>query len=744
MTSKIADRKILRQVVTVVFILLAGALYVRGIAGKNAAEKRERDIIKYHEEISKNYDYKFGSNPFSPSNATTTTGTFLPGEYFVSSNRCAKCHTASHAQWQKSAHRNAFREPFYQKNVKDLTNQRGIEFTRHCESCHNPAALFTGALTKDSKVKRPFDEEGVSCMACHSIEKATKQGIGGYVMGQPALLVKEDGTRLLNVSDQEILDDVPSHRRAIMRPLMKTQEFCASCHKSQVPQELNDYKFIRAFAVGDEYQMSSFSKESPHPFYVRDQETCNSCHMKKEPTVKYDIAAKDGKLVAHNWAAANTAIPYFYKWNDQLDLVKKFLENDALGIDIFALRKRAAKNGDGNNDNFNELIAPVNHSNFTLSAGDALTADIVITNKNIGHSFPPELRDFYEAWIEFSVSDDNGKPLYRTGFLKPNGYLEDSAHNYKSYLVKEDGSYNDIHHIWKTKIIAQNNQIQSGRSDVARYQFTVPKNYQGALHLKARVQYRRFTRVFSDYALGKSVDYPVVTMATNEITVRVGENIAAPVVAGAKGVMPDWRRWNNYGIALFDNRQFALATDIFGRAAELDEPYRPMAKVNRALALIELDRYDEAAKFLAEVLTANPNNMRAAFQQARVFVKFGRLAEAEANLNRVLTAYPRDRVSWQQLGEICKIKRDYVGAQNCYEKILSIDPEDTGAHYNLMLVFRKLGLNDEAGREAKIFADLKDDPAALPVANEFLRLHREMSNESVPFHVHSLDGSENH
>jgi tetratricopeptide (TPR) repeat protein len=95
-------------------------------------------------------------------------------------------------------------------------------------------------------------------------------------------------------------------------------------------------------------------------------------------------------------------------------------------------------------------------------------------------------------------------------------------------------------------------------------------------------------------------------------------------------------------------------------------------------------------------------------------------------------------MSLQQLGEICKIRHDFKGAQECYEKILAIDPEDLGAHYNLMLVFRKLGMKEEAKREAKIFADLKDDPSALPLANMFLRKHPEMSNESVFWHVHDL------
>ncbi|MGI9105414.1 MAG: tetratricopeptide repeat protein [Pyrinomonadaceae bacterium] len=730
------DRK--RMLWAAIFFLITTAVFlvVRNGFAAGSPEAKPFDpeaINSYNEEVAKNYDFKFGANPFAPSNATTATGKFIPGEMFIGADRCAKCHTDSHAQWLQSAHRNAFREPFYQKNVNDLISQRGIEFTRHCESCHNPAALFSGALTKNAKIKRPFDEDGVSCIACHSIQAGTGRGIGGYIMSEPALLVREDGTRLLHVADQEILDDVPAHRRAMMRPLLKSTEFCAACHKSQVPRELNDYKFLRAFSVGDEFQQSSFSKESPHPFYTRDRESCNSCHMKKEDAPLFDVAAKEGRLSSHRWPAANTAIPTFYKWPEQLAAVTRFLEADAVGIDIFALSRRSVRGGGAE-----EFIAPVNHSRFQLDAGDQLVADVVITNKNIGHSFPPELRDFYEAYVEFTVRDEAGQTLYTSGFIKPNGHLDESAHNYKTYLVKGDGAFNDKHHIWRTKIVAQNNQIQSGRSDLARYQFNVPAALQGKLTLSARVRYRRFTRVFQDYALGKSIDYPIVTMASTEYTLSAGDNEAQPIVAGAKGVMPDWRRWNNYGIALLDQRQFALAAEAFERAAELDETYRPMAKVNRALALFELAQYEAAARLLDEVLSKNPNNLRALFQRTRIQIKRGELGMAETNLRRILADYPRDRVSWQQLGELCKIKRDFKGARECYEQVLGIDPEDTGAHYNLMLVYRKLGLNEEAKREAAIFADQKDDPSALSIANDFLRKRPEMSNESAPWHVHSL------
>ncbi len=163
-----------------------------------------------------------------------------------------------------------------------------------------------------------------------------------------------------------------------------------------------------------------------------------------------------------------------------------------------------------------------------------------------------------------------------------------------------------------------------------------------------------------------------------------------------------------------------------------------MALTNRALALIEIDRWDEASRLVDAALQINPNLHRALFQRARIRREQGRLADAESDIRRVLEAFPRDRLSLQQLGELSKIKHDLQTARDCYEKILGIDPEDAGSHYNLMLIYRKLGMNDEARAEAKVFQDLKDDPGALPLASEFLRRHPEMKGESVPFHVHDL------
>lgn len=733
------SKSLIKYLVLVVWIVFGAVFFAVNIA---SSENISRE--NYHEWISETYDFRFGEEkPFSPSNATTFNGKFIPAKDFTSSARCAACHTDIHPQWRDSAHANAFQEPFYQKNVKDLQEQKGIAFTRHCESCHNPTALFSGALTDKTKVAdRSFDKDGVSCIVCHSIESVSGRGIGGYTMGQPALLVEKDGTKIIDATDDDITNNIDDHKRAMMRDVLKKPEFCASCHKSQVPKELNDYKFLRAFAVGDEYQKSSFSKEVPHPFYTRNKETCNSCHMERVPTKNYDVSVKNDTITSHRYAAANTAIPMVYGFKEQFDEVVKFLQNDKVRVDIFALTQQKSRNDGG------KLIAPLNRQSFKINQGDILTADVVITNKNIGHSFPPELRDFYEAYVEFTVLDANNKEIYKSGYIKKDGSLDDKSHNYKTYLVKGDGSFNDIHHIWKTKVVAYNNAIQSGKSDVSRYRFSIPNDYSGEIKLNAKVQYRRFTKVYSDYVLGKPTDFPVVTMSEVEESFVIGEKTKSNSKLIKSSEMPDWWRWNNYGIALLDQKQYPQAIDAFDEVIDFKNEYRPVAYTNKALALMELGGWKDAEKLIDKSLKLEEENYRSMFQKARVQTVLSQLEEAEANFKRVLEKYPNDRMTLQELGELAKLKSESVPveekenqlkiARDYYEKILDIDPEDLAANYNLMLIYQKLKMRNEAAEKAKMFREVKDDPQTAFLASNFLQKNSDVGNESLPYHTHDL------
>ena len=108
-------------------------------------------------------------------------GGFIQPEAFLPATYCAHCHEEAYRQWRQALHSNAFRTPFYRTSVNILPRTIGIEYTRHCDSCHNPIGVLSGALTQDSPVDRSFDEDGVTCTACHSIERVQSTvGNGGY------------------------------------------------------------------------------------------------------------------------------------------------------------------------------------------------------------------------------------------------------------------------------------------------------------------------------------------------------------------------------------------------------------------------------------------------------------------------------------------------------------------------------------------------------------------------------------
>src|SRR5438105_2055218 len=249
------------------------------------------------------YDYHFGQNPFLPSQAQAAFEGFLKPSDFPTAEYCGKCHQDIHREWRQTAHANSFRAPFYLKNVQLLIDGKGIEFSRHCEGCHNPIALFSGALTKGSKIDRAFDEDGVTCSVCHSIQKIQNtSGTGSYVMGRPAVMVNADGSPREGLpTDDDIFAHPELHRRAVMRDFYSTPEFCAVCHKAAVPKQLNGYKWQRAFSVYDEWQQSSWSRQSPLPFYKKDVvSTCQTCHMPPVDSTA-DYGASQGKVASHRW-----------------------------------------------------------------------------------------------------------------------------------------------------------------------------------------------------------------------------------------------------------------------------------------------------------------------------------------------------------------------------------------------------------------------------------------------------------
>jgi tetratricopeptide (TPR) repeat protein len=719
----------------------AGAAYTSAI-------KISGPTTQFHNSIAAKYNYAFGKeSPFLPSNAMSANGQFLNPRSFPTAEYCGHCHKAAYHQWRESVHSNAFRAPWYLKNVNMLIDEKGVQFSRHCEGCHNPVALLSGDLTQGMPKKRPFEDEGVTCSTCHSIQSTDATGTGSYVMGIPSVLVDEKGEPITRqVSDAEILAHLDRHSKAVMRPLYKTAEFCAACHKAAIPTALDDYKWLRAFSVYDEWQGASFTKQSPLPFYRKDTvSTCQTCHMPKNDEAAEDPGAKDGKFATHRWLGGNSLMPAYYHFDEQAKRLAEFLRNGpdgkgVLNVDIFGLEKESAAATSADD----VLVAPLGLTHYAIVPGETLTADVVIQNKGIAHSLVPEQRDFYESWVDFVLKDESGKVLAESGYLKPDGNLDPSAHSFTNRLINIKGELNDIHQIWHNRVLAYNNSIQSGRSQLARYRFRLPKDAKGKYTITATVKYRRFNQRFADYAMAddpsmpgsKKYPMPVMEIATQTRTLHIGDN--APAQPGSDE-NKEWMRWNNYGIALLDAQQYAASVHAFERVAALRPDYAD-AFTNMAVVEISWERYDDAKANLGKALTILPNDPRALYYRALVERNAGQVDEAIADLEAVVAAYPRSKDGWRELGFSRYQKHDYPAAREAYEKLQSIDPDDLAAHYQLAILYRRTGDKARAAIENAKFADQKDDPTASEYALQFLGKHPEVAAESVVWHTHDLTG----
>lgn len=200
------------------------------------------------------------------------------------------------------------------------------------------------------------------------------------------------------------------------------------------------------------------------------------------------------------------------------------------------------------------------------------------------------------------MKDSKGNLLAKSGFIEPNDALDPAAHSFTNRLINKNGGLNDLHQVWDNRVIAFNNTIQAGRSQLVRYAFTMPHN-DGAVTVTAAVQYRRFDQHFIDTAMkmpsGKHYQEPIIELGSTTRTLNTGMNATTKPQTGENS---EWMRWNNYGIALLDAQQYAASMGAFEHVAQLRPDYAD-AQTNIAIAFIQWEKYNDAVPYLEKSLS---------------------------------------------------------------------------------------------------------------------------------------------
>ncbi len=674
-----------------------------------AEERTDADRKAYNAEVTPSYNFHYGKkNPFTPGNVQVQGEGFLQPGAYPTAEYCGTCHQEAYSQWRQALHSNAFRTPFYRTSVNILIRDktRGIAFARHCDSCHNPIGVLGAALTEDSKVDRAkFDSDGLTCTTCHSVVSLdSTNGNASVKMGVPAVIVDENGERIPGqVSFGQILRHPERHSKAVMQDFLHKPEFCAACHKANLPSPLNDYKFVRAFTAYDEWQQSKFSQRNPLTFYTADFTTCQGCHMKRAANTLPEYGAKNGTFASHRWLAGNTAVPFYYGFDQQLNKTIEFLRSgNYLNVDIFGLKKAGSE----------EMIAPLGRASYSLAPNDTVEALVVIQNKNIGHSLIPEVRDLYEAWTEFTVTDSSGKEIYHSGFLKPDGMLEPRAHSFTNRPVTDEGEFVDNHKVWTIHSVAYDNTVQAGRSVLVRYQFRLPADVSGSVTVTAKVNYRHLRQSYLNNIFGKDHPaYPVVEIASRSRVLKIGENQPEAVDPADN---PDWMRWNNLGIALLDQFQYQESVQAFTEVVKL-RPLYADGFINIGLTEISWEKYASARTAIRRALSLDPNSARALYYDGLLQRRAGNSEQEIADFRKVVEMFPQSRDARRELGITYYQQNDNNAALEQFEALQQIDPDDLTAHYNLSILYRRMGKAKEAAEHIPwhMHSDLVNDAGEL-------------------------------
>lgn len=716
---------------------------------------------------------------FFPASVETETGNLIPTDFFLTSETCATkgCHTDIFQQWNESAHHfSSFNNQWYRKSIVYMQEVNGIQPTKWCGGCHDPAILLNGVMDKPIRenLNTHAAQAGLACTACHSIERVKDtMGNSGYVIKYPPLhdIASSKNPLIRRLHNYLIRLDPEPHKKSFLKPFHRdnTAEFCSTCHKVHLDFPVNNYKWIRGFNDYDQWQKSGVSHQGALAFYYPEEsKKCVDCHM---PLVdSKDAGNIKGKVHSHRFPAANTALPYVNEHKEQLQVVIDFLQNDVVTLDLFA-------NG-----------SPIPTEGVEINRNEDTLIEVVVRTRGVGHHFPAGTIDAFDIWLELKATDENGKIVFWNGRIAEpdgNGPVDPSAHFYRSFMLDEHGNPINKRNAWAMRTVLYSRTIPPGAADTVRYRLDIPPDSGNTLSIQVKLNYRKFNWWHTQWAyagvrdpedtefkVGKGYDNGkwVWTGDTSDVAgnIKAIPNLPITVMAEAKTTLhvesfsqddlkdnsvggPDLptdqlkkarERWNDYGIGLFLQGDLKKAESVFLKVTEIEPGYLD-GWVNVARCRIQEGDMGGAEEMLKKAFeiqdSLHPNDLNRAkvhYFYALVQESYGNYASAILHLQQAVSQFPRDTRVRNVLGRMYLFKRDYEQAIAHFQKTLGVDPEDLDAHYNMMRCYRALKNPAMANKSHQLFLRFKADESVDEITGIARRADPDANRERQLIHEH--------
>ena len=503
--------------------------------------------------LPEDYHYMTGKEerPFAPSLATTANGEGIDDQLLGGSDSCTSsgCHEQIGREWEASAHRYSAMDPAFRAVQSAMGNQKGPMSTRYCGGCHDPISLFSGTknLFNDELTNKTGMDEGVSCVSCHAIQQADVSGNAEYVIAPPERYIFElkEGKTAKLISDFLIRAYPKKHIDTFQRPLFKTPEFCATCHKQFIDEEVNNVGWVQLQNQYDNWRKSRWN----HPKEPMKTIECRECHMPlvdsndpaKGDPLDYNRTEEDGKHRSHRFLGANQMVPTLLDLSgadEHVKLVEQWLRGE-IEIPEIADKWRSGPAIPI------KLVAP-----SKIETGSDLQLSVMITNNKTGHNFPTGPLDVIQSWLEIVITDQNGNEIYTSGTLDEDHFIEPGSFIFKAEPVDQYNNVIDRHNLWEMVGVRYSRALYPGYSDNAYFEVPLPDSL-GArkevpvnipfdrmgfgdsgttLTVSARLRYRKINQYLMNMVFGNSYDDPtahVTTLSSDRIKIKVIPKISS-------------------------------------------------------------------------------------------------------------------------------------------------------------------------------------------------------------------------
>jgi tetratricopeptide (TPR) repeat protein len=691
-------------VIIVVAGISYGAWWTRNFSWQSSFKIENPKIAP----ASMNEEGQGPQGPFFPASAEIANHAKIPPKFFLESETCKQCHADIYRQWGSSAHHfSSFNNQWYRKSIEYMQDTVGIQPSKWCAGCHDPALLLTGMFDRPVREVENTREgqAGLGCVMCHSITAVrSTMGQNSYVLEYPPL---NDLATSKNPAVHQLVDfllklNPEPHRRVFMKPFVRKQtaEFCSSCHKVHLDFPVNHYRWTRGFNEYDNWQASGISGEGARSFYYPPHpQTCTDCHMPKVRS--NDFGNYAGLIDSHRFPAANTALPYENEDAEQLDTVEKFLKADQVSVDIFGISPETARprkrnepltqglSGEGPQEQTTfgvgeeaEFQAPKGQQEFATPAshlsapfgrvpievrrGDTERVDVVVRTRGVGHFFPGGTVDAFDLWLELRAKDENGRVIFWSGESGKNddgnGPVDRGAQFYRALLIDSHGNPINKRNAWAERAVVYVRLIPPGAADTVHYRLFIPKDAGKRITLTAKLNYRKFSWWFTQFSFAGVRDAAQTKPA----------------------VAPDYddTKWLFRG---------STADNSGKRPGIPDVPIVAMAQDTAQLNV--LPSTDPLPKARIDV---EPEDWQRWNDYGIGLFLQGDLQGAESAFEKVAQAAPNRGDGWVNMGRVRLQEGNLPGAEEVLKKALEVAPTLASAHFFYAGVLRDEGKYDLA------------------------------------------------